>query len=122
MQERGWPAELDPADGGMLVEGVPPDQDAQFLEDHAACMSEAGQDVTSAALTDDELHELYLHEVETAECLRALGVSIPEISSEQVWVDAYPSGQAFSAYSFVETPDEATWENYNAQCPQVPTG
>jgi hypothetical protein len=122
MRERGWDATFDESDGSMLVTDVPDAQSEQYARDNLECQAQAGIDADPAALTDDQLHELYQHEVATAECLRGEGVDVPEPSSEQAFHDAYASGSAFSAYAAVGNVSEDEWNRLNAACPQLPEG
>lgn len=122
MEERGWNATYDESDGSMEVEGVPDSQRAQNKADHDECMAAAGMDAPPPPLDDDQLAQLYAHELETAECLRGFGVDVAEAPSEQVFEDTYNSGGAWSAYASVGQVDEKAWQQYERACPQLPEG
>lgn len=126
MQERGWSASYDERDGSMLVEDVPDSQRDAYAADNEECEIESGAvpgaDAPPPELTDEQLHELYLHELDTADCLRELGVSVPDAPSEQVFKDTYSTGEAYYAYESVSGVDQETWERYNEECPQTPEG
>lgn len=122
LTQRGWQATFDPTDQSVEVKGVPDAQRSAYARDNKQCMAQAGQDGPAAPLTDDQLHVVYEHEVATAQCLRELGVTVPQASSEQAFKDAYASGSAFSAYASVGNVDQETWQQFNEKCPQQPEG
>ncbi len=122
MQDRGWDARYDESDGSMVVQDVPEEQQDQYLLDSEDCQAETGFGADPADLTDEQLEELYAHEVATAQCLRDEGVDVPEPSSEQAFKDAYASGSAFSAYAAVGDVPQEEWDRLNSACPQLPEG
>lgn len=117
LQERGWDVTLE-VDGWSST-GITDAQADAYGRDQDECTEESGlNDIPVAPLTPERLAEIYAHEVESAECLRAEGYEIPETPSEQSFSELYTTEKAWYAYRFVEEPSQEKWSALQVTCPQ----
>lgn len=122
MQERGWDAEFDPIDNGMVVRGVPDEQREQSMADNDECGAEVGLRTTGPPLSEAQLSELYAHQLATADCLRGLGLTVPPAPSEEVFIATYGSSDGWYPYEATSGSSRSESLEYNAKCPQSPEG
>lgn len=117
LADAGWSVEVD-ADGGIFVPGGVPDE--QFPTYQAAietCTVSRQSGVPQLAdLSAADWTRLYELESKTAECLRAEGVDVPAIPSEQAFIEQYRSSEPWTSYGFVGSVDEGVWGALNASC------
>lgn len=120
MEGRGWNPIYNDDDGLPSLEfiDVPQEQGARMDADMAACRGELGLNEPPGEFSDGQLTEFYEHELATAECLRNLGVDVPEAPSEQVFKDRYSAGDPWGAYEYVGQVNREMWIRYNQECPQ----
>lgn len=121
MEGKGWDPIYDDRDlPSMTFLDVPRDQEDRLTADQAACQEELGLSEPAPDFTDAQLADIYRFEVETAECLRKLGVDIPDPPSEQAFKDRYTTRDPWTAYGFVNQVGEERWYYLNQECPQIP--
>lgn len=116
LNEKGWDVTLNEATGGVGFEGTTEQMD-QYEIDQAECMPE-DDSIPLSEFTSEQWTALYQAELETAECLRAEGVSVEEAPSEQVFIDRYQSSEPWMSYTFVGEVSSDRWDELNMLCPQ----
>ncbi len=121
MQAEGWDVTYYPSDDSYGGE-TSTDQADQYDASAVECGERFP--VTGPSSFEEysqaDWDQLYKGEVARAACLRAEGVEIPGAPSKTVFIEEYPSGDGWYAYSFV-SPSEVgrdTWEDLNQACPQ----
>ncbi|PKI92879.1 hypothetical protein CW368_00795 [Actinomycetales bacterium SN12] len=115
LNEKGWEVTVSEKDGAVRFEGATAQMD-QYQADQEECMPDDAP--TLADLTDAQWAELYVMETQTAQCLRDDGVAVPEVPSEQVFVEKYQGSEPWTSYSFVGEVAQDRWEELNDICPQ----
>lgn len=115
LNQKGWDVTVDERDGGVQFEGSTAQMD-QYQLDQEECTPEST--ATLDDLTEAQWHELYTLELDTAQCLRDEGVTVPEAPTEQVFIERYPSAEPWTSYSFVGDVPEDRWYELNEVCPQ----
>jgi len=121
LQESGWGVDFDESDGSYGVkDGIPEAQAGQYEADRVACEEKFPQEQGPALedWTAEQWSELYAREQQTAECLRNEGYDVPEIPSEQTYIDRYKNGDPWLAYAFLPVVGESEWKRLNDACPQ----
>ncbi|WP_166880136.1 hypothetical protein [Salinibacterium sp. ZJ450] len=114
LADRGWSAEVDPADGGIVSE-YPTSQADLYIEDTNECSTEIGMD-NLPALTDNDYEELYAQVTESVECLESFGFDVPAAPSLQTYVDSKAQWSAFTFLPKGMSPDR--FNEVTVACPQ----
>lgn len=117
MQEQGWDVTVD-LSVDSLGSVVSVDQADAYDAAYAGCTGQfPANNLALADVTPQQWTKLHADESATAECLRGLGYTIPEIPTEQTFIEQYPS-DPWSAYSYL--PDLGQQDNTaaNEACPQ----
>lgn len=117
VNEKGWDVTVDERDGGIAFEGTEAQMD-QYQQDMEACMSESEDEVAFEDFTTEQWDEYYQAETDRAACLRDEGVNVPEIPSQQAFIDSFQGDEPWTAYSFVGEVSEDDWYRLNEACPQ----
>lgn len=117
VNKNGWDVTVDERDGGIAFEGTEAQMD-QYQRDMEACMSENEDEVPFEDFTSEQWDEYYQAETDRAACLRGEGVKVPDIPSQQAFIDSFQGDEPWTAYSFVGEVSEDDWYRLNEACPQ----
>lgn len=118
LTEAGWDIEVDQLTDSWEYSG-PPEQLEAYRASRDECSRIATQGISFAPLTDDQMLEIFQYETWTAECLRAEGIEVPEIPSEQVFIERYRSDDPWLAYNYLGQIGESSYRNLLKKCPQL---
>lgn len=76
-------------DGGVEVQLSSSQPAEQYQSDFADCQATVGLETEVAPLTTEQLQDVYAQTRSTAECLEGEGYEMPDLPSEQYFVDNY---------------------------------
>jgi hypothetical protein len=101
-------------DDGSVGISLPNDQMPELDAASSGCSQRFGYDAVST-LTDEQMPDLYAETVATVECLEEHGYPVPDVPSEQAFIDGTP----FMAYGEVPTTVVGEkWDRLQLECPQ----
>jgi hypothetical protein len=120
LREAGWNAEINQADGGLVIESLTSQQRPALMEARSACEQQIGAPPPPEPASAEQIHERYAFLVQARQCLMALGYTISEPPTEETFADSYATGP-WSPFN--EVADQATtqqaWNEANDKCPQA---
>ncbi len=120
LREAGWNAEINQADGGLVIASLTSAQRPAFTAARSACEQRIGTPPPPQPATAEQIHQRYLFLVQARQCLMALGYTISEPPTEETFADSYATGP-WSPFN--EVADQATtqqaWNEANDKCPQA---
>ena len=118
LAEAGWTdATLD--NGGVVIEGVPPEQQAIFRDDMLECEASLGYDSLPTRLSPEQLSKLYDAELATQRCLQGLGHQTT-LPSRQEYIDRYYDADSFvSLYAQLVNLSRQDYEAAQEACPDA---
>lgn len=124
LRDKGWPVEFNPRDRSTSVD-YPAAQEEAYLADRAECDAQFSDRLEEPLTSpeDPRWQEQYEFHLNSAECLRQEGYSIPEAPSFEVYVEQYLAGaeNAWLPYGFVPAMDEAALLALQEKCPPTPS-
>lgn len=101
-------------DDGSVGISLPDDQMPAFDAASSDCSGRFGYDAVPT-LTDEQMSDVYAETVATVECLEKRGYPVPDVPSEQAFIDGTP----FIAYGEVPaTVVGEEWDKLQRECPQ----
>lgn len=104
LTEAGFPSTVR-SDGGIQIDGVPPEQQQAFVEADTSCAEQLGSIPGEAPFTTPELSVLYDLHVEGRDCLEDQGLAVSDPPSRQTWIAQYEAGLSGA--------DEAPWSPWS---------
>ena len=118
LHDAGWEVDYDESSASFEV-NIPEEQYDAYSAARDECNESVAGLYDTTPLTEEQLSEIYEYEKWTAECLRAEGIDVLEIPSEETFIERYTTGDPWLAYGYVGQVNEDRWNELLSICPQL---
>lgn len=117
LDDAGWKASVD-ATGMVVSEPFDVSKEAEYESAFDKCVNLVAPRVDATTTPDEWIPQIYEEEMDTAECLRGLGVEVPPAPPFEEFAARYFGEQAWYGYNYVGEVSEDRWVELNRVCPQ----
>lgn len=118
LNKDGWDVTYDARDNSLTYNGAA-SQSEQYETAYEACAEPLRGNVQKLSdYSQTQWNDLYEQESKTAECLRDLGVDVPQIPALQTFIERYQTSSPWTSYGFIGSPSESQYYAYLQKCPQ----
>jgi len=119
LTERGWDVKIT-WDGGIEAssQSIPAEQESKYSDDSSECWGAIDNAV--AAMTPEEIGNVYEQELITRDCLVDQGYTVETPPSKQQFVDSFQSDRwsAYGGSDISPSADDDAWRTVNETCRQ----
>lgn len=118
LREAGFDAVVNTSERSISVDSLTDQQRPAFIEAKGGCEERIGPPPSAAPLNESQVRDQYRLLVSARDCLIALGYSISEPPSEEVFVETWSTGPWSPYAEVIDVANSEEWVELNQECPQ----